>query len=583
MKLLLIYPDIKTIQFPHFHHGLAWISAVAKKGGHDVGLMYLDREIEDDEFVESVRSRDPDIVGFSSTTQQFNFTRRYAGALKERLRKLLVIGGIHATSDPEGVMSHDIFDVLARSEGEYPVLELLEALKHNRDYSGIANLWVRMPNGETKRNPQRPPVNLADLPWPDRDLFDNEALMEHNDRQVSVMAARGCPFKCSYCSNTMLLELAGGAANWVRQRALPDVIAELEFLHRRFPDLKSLIFMDEIFTLRKTWVKEFCEEYRARFQTPFQIFLRIETVDREMMEWMRRAGLYSVIMGVESGNEKIRREVLNRKMTDEQIIRVFKWADELGIETWDFNMIGVPGDTEATIRETMELNKIIRPHHVQVSIFYPFPSTPLFDRALSEGCVKVDDNTSYFTSHPTLDLPGLPSEKVFSLHKEFTALGFQIEAGKAAQGYADLTALFPSAVVEQGGVEYVNLWRVRIKGEDRMCILMHPPGKASYKLHIKPGSILRFGIAFSPDVWDKPGAGVTFEIRVKTRYRRERVIFSEYIDPKHRPNERNWLDRETDLSEFRGKTVTLSLLTVTPPGENQFCTVFWSRPSLNEL
>lgn len=579
MKLVLLYPDINTIQFPHFQHGIAWLAAVVKKGGHQVELIYLDRERDDAELAADVAGRTPDVVAFSSTTQQWLFTRRYAAALRP-LGKPMVIGGIHATIDPEAVFDTGWFDYLVRGEGEYPMLEIMDALAAGRDASAIANVWTRNPAGEIVRNPVRPPVDLAQLPWPDRDIYDNDLLMMHNDRQVSVMASRGCPYRCSYCCNTVLSDLVGGNANWVRQRPVADVIAELEYLHRRFPEMKSLIFMDEIFTVHKRWVKEFCEEYKKRFKTPFQVFLRVETVDRETLAVMKDAGLYSVIAGVESGNEQIRREVLNRKMTNQRIIDVFKWADELGIETWDFNMIGVPGDTEASIRDTMELNRLIRPHHLQTSIFYPFPGTPLYERCVAEGLSKVDESTSVFHSKPVLDLPGLSRERLLELHQEFVALGHEIEAGKGAAGYADLAALYPQARVEPGGPGYMALWRVRIGGDDRMAILMHPPSRATWTVEVRPGSRFRFGIGFSQDVWDKPGGGATFEVSVKTRFRKPRVVFSEQVDPKHNENHRRWLDREVDLSAFGGKTVEITLSTITPPGENQFCAAFWSRPFL---
>lgn len=579
MKLLLIYPDINTIQFPHYQHGLAWISAVIKKAGHQLELLYLDRELEDDEFIARVAAHDPDLVAFSSTTQQWLYARRYARLVKERLKKFMVVGGIHATIDPEAVMAEGIFDALVRGEGEYPLLDLANALEADSDYTGIGNLWAPGPEGIIK-NPVREPVDLAALPWPDRDLFDNQLLMKHNDSQVAVMASRGCPFRCTYCCNTVLSDLVGGNARWVRLRPIDDVLEEIAVLHQRFPEMKSLIFMDEVFTIKKKWVGEFCEKYKTRFKTPFQVFIRVESVDRESMEWMKDAGLYSIIVGVESGNERIRREVLNRKMTNEQIIRVFKWADELGLETWDFNMIGVPGDDESTIRDTMRLNEIIRPHHLQISIFYPFPGTPLHEVCLEKGYAKVDESTSVFHSKPVLELPTISREKVLELHKEFVALGHGIEAKKSARGYADLAALLDDARVEQGGEEYVGRWRVRIQGEDRMGILMHPPSSATYRLKIKPGTVLRFGIGMTADVWEKPGGGTTFEVRVKTRLRKPVTIFSEHVDPKNDPGHRKWIDREVSLDHLAGKNVELTLATLTPPGENQFCAAFWARPHL---
>ncbi len=580
MKILLIYPDINTIQFPHYQHGLAWISSVLKRGGHEVELLYLDKEISDEELVARVKSIDPEVAAFSSTTQQFSFTLRYARALKKATDKFIVIGGIHATIDPENVMASGAFDALVRGEGEYPLLELLEALGQGRDFSAIRNLWAANKSGELVRNDLRPPVDLAGLPWPDRELFDDGKLMLYNDRQVSMMASRGCPFNCTYCCNTVLASLVGGQAKWVRQRPLDDLMGEIGDVHARYPDIKSLIFMDEVFALKKKWILEFCEAYKAKFKTPFQIFLRVESVDRETLERMADAGLYSVIVGVESGNERIRREVLNRKMTNRKIIEVFGWADELGLETWDFNMIGVPGDTEETIRDTMELNRIIKPHHPQVSIFYPFPGTPIHDVCVEMGLAKVGENTSVFLSEPVLDLPTISRDRLRELHKEFMALSHQLEAEKTARGYADLTALFDKAEVRPGGPDYVATWRVRVAGEDRLSVLLHPPSSITYRVKVEPDSALRFGMAFSEDSWTKPGGGTTFIVKIKTRMRKEKVVFEETIDPKREASHRKWLDREVDLARFANKNALLTLETVAPGGDNQFCPAFWGRPRL---
>ena len=583
MKVLLIYPDIQTIQFPHFQHGLASISAVLKQAGHQTALLYLHRELENQAFLDQVLAQTPDLVAFSATTMQYLYARRYAAALKAATRLPLILGGIHATVAPEAVLEDQVFEVLVRAEGEYPLLDYLTALETGRDPSRIPNLWLRRPDGSIQKNPLRPPLDLEKLPLVDRELFDNDILMRQNDRQVPIMASRGCPYACTYCCNSVLAELAGGAKNLVRQRRVESVMAEIADLHRRYPDLKSLIFMDEIFTIHKPWVREFCAAYRKSFTAPFQIFLRVETIDRETLKILREAGLYSIIVGVESGNERIRREVLNRRMSNEQIIRVFAWADELGIETWDFNMIGLPGETEAEVRETMELNRRIKPHHIQVSIFYPFPGTPIHRRCQAEGLLPKEHTTSVFHNLPTLELPGLSRSRLRELFAEFRALAMQIEAGKTPLGYLDLTAEFERASVQSGGPEFVALWQVRIEGEDRICLLLHPPSSAGYNLEIKPRSRLVFGMAFSPDVWDNPGGGCIYRVRVKAPWRKEKVVFEREFDPKHRPEERKWVEAEVDLSEFGGKTATLTLETATPNGPNDYCVAFWSRPHLIQI
>jgi len=146
MKVLLIYPDVNTIQFPHFQHGVASVSAVLKQGGHETSLLYLNRDLADDEFVSEVKKYNPDIVAFSSTSLQFSIARRYARVVKAGLGLPVVIGGIHATIAPEEVMRDENFDYLIQTEGEYPMLELADALQAGNDFSGIQNLWLRKRN-----------------------------------------------------------------------------------------------------------------------------------------------------------------------------------------------------------------------------------------------------------------------------------------------------------------------------------------------------------------------------------------------------------------------------------------------------
>ena len=581
MKILLVYANIQTLQFAHFQHGVASISAVLKRAGHQTSLLYLNQEWDDETFAREVRRHQPDLVAFSSTTMQYPFTRRYGAVVKAKLGLPTVIGGIHATVAPEAVMDDGAFDVLIRAEGEYPLLDYVRALEAGADPSNIPNLWLRRPDGSIQKNPLRPPADLEGLPFVDRELFDNTVLMHENNGQVPIMASRGCPFACTYCCNSVLSELAGGVKNLVRQRKVESVIAEIHELHRRFPDLKSLIFMDEVFTINRHWVREFCAAYRRSFTTPFEVILRVETLDRETLQAMVEAGLYAITIGVESGSERVRREVLNRHMSNEQIIRVFEWADEFGLETWTFNMMGLPSETEAEIRETMDINRRIRPHHITVTIFYPFPGTPIYRRCQEEGILQVGDTTSLFYFHEsTLQLPGMSRQRLLELAEEFRALAMRIEAGKTAQGYLDLTAEFERAQVQSGGPKFVDLWRVRIDGKDRMCLLLHPPSTASYTVAIQPDTRFRFGMAFSPDVWDKPGGGCLYRVKIKAPWRKEQVVFERDFDPKHRPEERGWVDAEADLSAFAGKTVTLTLETTPLTDSNDYCVAFWSRPHM---
>jgi len=579
MRILLIYPDINTIQFYSFQHGLAWISATLKQGGHQVDLLYIEKEISEQELLAQVKKIDPGLIGISSTTLQYQFTRKYGKALKEHLKIPLVLGGIHATIAAGEVLNEDIFDFLVRAEGERPLLELAQALQAGKDFRDIKNLAWRE-KGENKINPVREPVDLDEIPAPDRGLFDEERLLRENDQQFVLMASRGCPFACSYCCNTVLSEMSGGPRKWHRYRRVENVIKEIELALKRRPGIRSIMFFDEIFTADKKWVREFCEAYKkAGINLPWRMFLRVGTVDFETLKLMRESGLYSILVGVESGDERIRREVLNRRMSNEKIEELYKWSDQLGLETWSLCMIGVPGDTEETIRKTMALIKRILPNHLQLSIFQPFPGTPLYQRCVEEGMLAQGEATAILLNQPRLNLPGISRERLKQVYDEFLSKGWLWQAQKGSKGYLDLSAQFDQARIEAGGENFVKLWLVRICGEDRLSILIHPPSRVTWKADLKPDTKLRFGASFSPDVWDKPGGGCHYLVKVKTRFGGEDTVFSKYLDPKHDPAQRRWMDFEVDLSKFKDKKIEIALETKTD-GPNDWAVAFWSRPHL---
>jgi len=359
------------------------------------------------------------------------------------------------------------------------------------------------------------------------------------------------------------------------------MLAEIKLLHEQYPQLKTLMFMDEVFTSSRKWVVEFCQEYKKHFSTPWRIFVRVGTVDYELLKLMAESGLYSILIGVESGDERIRKEVMNRKMTNEQIIQLFKWADELGLETWSMNMVGVPGDNEKTIKKTMELNRLLNPDHLSLSIFQPFPGTELYEKCRREGLLLERPATSIFFYQPRVKLPDLSDEKFNQLFQEFRKWGWIWSARKRKKGYFDLCANFDKAKIKEGGDGYVQIMLTRVRGKDRMSILIHPPSRVSWKVEIKPHTKLIFGASFSPDVWDKPGEGCWYLVKVKTRLGKEKVVFSHYLDPKHNPDERKWNDFMVDLGQFAGKKVELILETKTERS-NDWCVAFWSRPYLTE-
>ena len=497
MKCLFVYTDIGTRNHYHLQHGIASISAVLKKGGHETALLYLQEDPTDDELLAMVKEHDPDVVAFSTGTHQWQFARKFSTAIKRSTDILTVCGGHHAVIATDEVVAHPDMDIVCRGEGEFPMLDLLDALRDGKDYTAIPSLVVKH-NGKTYVNEIRNLIEpLDDLPFEDREIFDHLPLMEQTNYQPTLFCSRGCPFNCSYCCNNALMRIYKDKGKFVRQRSPENVIEELRALVEKYP-VKSFYFEDDTFTLYHDWVKDFCARYSKEFDYPFRIYIRIETVNREILTLLKETGCRMVNIGLESGNEDIRRKVMNRKMTNEQIIEVFRMCDELGIETYNFNLIGVPGDTVDTIEDTMNLNRIVKPNHAQVSIFNPYPGTKLSQECIDNGYWDSDEeHVSFFEGSP-LNLPTITKDEIFDCFKRFETLSFEIQAQKEAQGYYDFLAMHSEARVSEAYPGQVRIVDQLVGYENRLSVFAHPKSKISHKIFVKPDSVFHLGYGISP-------------------------------------------------------------------------------------
>ena len=383
------------------------------------------REPSREEFLQEVAGLSPDLVAFSSTTHQHPVVERCAGWIKEDLPDLFVLsGGTHPTLAPDSVADSNSIDAICIGEGEWATLELVERLKEGRPISDIRNLWVWHGSGWA-RNPGRPLVeNLDDLPFADRELFNFDEILARNDGWVDLMAGRGCPYDCSYCCNPGLKEQYRGLGRYVRFRSVDNLMAEIEQLAGRYP-VCTLNFQDDTFTLNRKWTLAFCEAYGSRFDFPFWINTRVERIldDDELVSALARAQCHGVRIGLESGNERLRKDILKRGMSNEEIRRAVKLLRRHGLQVSTCNMIGIPGETPEMIEETIQLNRDLAPDDLQFSIFYPYPMTELHDKVVEEGLVQLDQSLSgYYGRESALDLPTISPKELAEKYDRFAAL-----------------------------------------------------------------------------------------------------------------------------------------------------------------
>ncbi len=425
MHVLFIYPDI-CIASGRFHEGIGYLSSVLKTEGHKTSLLHIEKELTKEELCARVDALHPDLIGFSATTNQYPYVQLYSRWIKETHDIPLVCGGIHPTLCPEEVISDNSIDILCMGEGEYPLLELANKLEKGEDVFDIRNLWVKQ--GKVYRNPLRPLIeNLDELPFPDRELFDyGSMLKEFSHRSeglnvAEVMTGRGCPFNCTYCCNHALRKFYQGLGNYTRRRSVDNVLAEIEQLIERYK-VNWLIFDDDTFTLQPKWIEEFCEKYRQRFSVPFQCNAFPTTLNGEIIQKLKQAGCERIAIGIESGNEWLRKEVLKRPISNEQIVKAFRSVAEAGIKTYSFNMVGFPHETPEMIEDTIKLNLLLDPDHIQTSIFYPYPGTQLYELCKENDWLGQDRKSSYFAEGTILNLPTLTQEQITDYYRQLHAL-----------------------------------------------------------------------------------------------------------------------------------------------------------------
>ncbi len=422
LKVLFIYPDVWAYG-GDFYYGIAYMSAVLKSSGHQASLLHVTREISKKKFVHEVKRIGPDLVGFTSTSNQFPYVKLFATWIKGTFDLPVVCGGIHSTLRPDEVISCDEIDIACVGEGEYPLLELANAMESGNMLDKIHNLWIKK-GGTIIRNPLRQLISDLDvLPLADREIFQYEKILNRKGGAADFIAGRGCPYGCTYCCNHALRKIYEGHGPYVRIRSVRNVIDEIKNVKDKFGSLiKAINFDDDTFTLFHKWVREFCEVYGREFDLPFACNARADTVNREILTLLKKAGCDTIRIGIESGSEWLRLGALKRQMTNEQIISACKAVHEVGLKLHVFNMIGLPYETPSMIEETIKLNRLVAPNRVQTSVFYPYPKTELYEICERNGFLTDKHKKSYFDEGTTLHLSTLTQGQINEYYTTFREL-----------------------------------------------------------------------------------------------------------------------------------------------------------------
>jgi radical SAM superfamily enzyme YgiQ (UPF0313 family) len=198
----------------------------------------------------------------------------------------------------------------------------------------------------------------------------------------------------------------------------------MEDFLQKFPQVNYIFLIDETFTLKTDRVREFCKLYAERIKdklnVPFGCMTRPEALSEEKVRYLKEAGCVEIAMGIETGNEKYRKEVLDRQMPQESIVKAFLMAKKAGIKTYSFNMVGLPNETRDDVFSTIELNRKGKVDEIQCTVFYPFKGTRLRDFCEEHDFIDSSEKevASYYEM-PTIRNPKMPRNEIAGLFKTF--------------------------------------------------------------------------------------------------------------------------------------------------------------------
>jgi len=395
-------------QIDYEPQGIMSMSAVLKRAGHQVALTVAARE----DPMRAARAFQPDVLGYTVLTgsQQYylDLNRQLKGALQGR--PLAVFGGPHATFFPE-VIHEPGLDGVCIGEGEGAILDLADALDRGGFDPHLANWWFKT-DGALVKNPVRPLIhNLGELPLPDRALiYDRDADMRLSPIKIFI-AGRGCPYACTYCFNPAWYQRYYPHEKRGYMRPVDSVIEEVLWVKARYP-LEQVVFVDDLFIMSMPWLEEFARKFPARAGLPLFCNVRANLISADKVALLKQAGVFSVSMGIETGNDRLRDQLLKRRMSRQAIVEAGRMLDAAGIAVTSTNILALPTATLEDDFATLRLNSQARIKYAHAYLFQPYPGTELEQFARERGLLSGSMDDIGATAWDRSIIARDPAEKV---------------------------------------------------------------------------------------------------------------------------------------------------------------------------
>ena len=393
MRLLFLYlNDAKYSYRPPL--GVFSIMTVLQESC-DVNFLALNNGASEPEVIEAIESNNTDCILFSVTTTQMLRLKHYSTFIKERYpEKLIIVGGVHPTICPEDLLDYDI-DMVCIGEGERVMLELFEKIDTGKSILDIRNLWIKTERGWIMNRPRRRAMDVNQLPILRRDFIDYQKYLDGHNQCAEFLFTRFCPFDCPFCSNRLLKQINRVSSPRERFRSIDLCLEEIKQVVGKYR-VRSIVFDDDIFGFNSKWMKAFLERYRREVGLPFGCNVYGGMLDEGTIGLLKESNCYLIYIGVETGVQNVRYDLLEKRISNKQFIKIFKMARKAGIKRWSYNMVGLPFETLSDVKKSIEFNEELNPDYLQLSVFYPFPKTKSWDICKKHNLIHEKPIMGYF-------------------------------------------------------------------------------------------------------------------------------------------------------------------------------------------
>jgi len=377
---------------------------------YDAAVYRLERE----SILEYVIKLKPQILGLSIMSQHLHSTLEFLRDIKKLMPEVVVIvGGPHVCADHKNLIdNHKEINIAVTGEGEHTMLELIDSIQNKSVLDNIKGITYRA-NGVVKTTPFREYISdLDSLPFADWGALPMEKYSDAitvKKNYGGIMASRGCPYSCTFCGAKSALGVKA------RRRSPENILKEINLLYDKY-NVRQILFHDSTFNLDNQWVSEICEGILSMNKPLiWGCNLRTERLDTEVLNLMKKSGCLRVFVGVESADNEVLKK-MKKGTTIERIEEGIRLLEKTGLTTDCGFILGMPGETEESIKKTIKFAKTIKKGICTFSLASPFPGSEFYEIAEKEGL-----NVKDWSKHDLYTLAyvpkGLTKEKLESYYK----------------------------------------------------------------------------------------------------------------------------------------------------------------------